>query len=392
MLNDSHINFSPTLAATIGLEETILLTVLTNAQQWLNSTPTCCVFEPQLTEQLPFWQANDVQRIALNLVNKGVIQLHSAPYMQSLRLEFTLVDATPAHSVPSTSAQSTPTQTIAHRSAPYQPAMNTPSQTTPMTPPHAQGANLIPGNWQPDDSSLALLAQHQIPASFIQEQAKDFVLYWRERGEVSHAWNSRFVKQTQRNWQKHQASTAFSPASPQPHAMDSTWTPSQDALDILQRVDIPLDFIQDSVPEFILYWQEKGTVGRSWNSFFVKHIKRQWASYTTTLQYDTEPKLISKEWQPSNDAIEVLQLANIDRDFALREVPSFVLFWLETKQAHNSWNSKFIQHAKYQWAKRHHIHTEYAHERHQSNAGSHLTKDPDFIRRHSDQSWADGLY
>ena len=41
----------------------------------------------------------------------------------------------------------------------------------------------------------------------------------------------------------------------------------------------------------------------------------------------------------------------IDRNFADSVLSEFILYWRETGQAHNSWNSKFIQHVKYQWQK-----------------------------------------
>src|SRR5690606_27650453 len=67
----------------------------------------------------------------------------------------------------------------------------------------------------------------------------------------------------------------------------------------------------------------------------------------------TEPRRITEAWQPSPEVYEVLRLANIDVDFGKRQVAEFVLFWRDSNQVHSSWNTKFLQHVKYHWAKQH---------------------------------------
>ena len=39
------------------------------------------------------------------------------------------------------------------------------------------------------------------------------------------------------------------------------------------------------------------------------------------------------------------------KDFANSTIAEFILYWKETGQSHNSWNSKFLQHVKFQWQK-----------------------------------------
>jgi hypothetical protein len=41
---------------------------------------------------LPFWQPQDVQRIAASLCDKGILHLRSAPYLSSGVLDFNLGD------------------------------------------------------------------------------------------------------------------------------------------------------------------------------------------------------------------------------------------------------------------------------------------------------------
>jgi hypothetical protein len=47
----------------------------------------------------------------------------------------------------------------------------------------------------------------------------------------------------------------------------------------------------------------------------------------------------------------VLTLTDIPKDFADSTIAEFILYWKETGQSHNSWNSKFLQHVKFQWQK-----------------------------------------
>ena len=65
----------------------------------------------------------------------------------------------------------------------------------------------------------------------------------------------------------------------QPFAMEADWQPSNEALDILVRAGIERGFVIAAVPEFILYWRERGDVSNTWDSRFVAHIRRQWARY-----------------------------------------------------------------------------------------------------------------
>ena len=116
-------------------------------------------------------------------------------------------------------------------------------------------------------------------------------------------------------------------------------------------LDEPLSRISEEIPEFILYWSEKGEESDTWNSKFIAQVRRQWAKTQHLIDNSELPEPISPSWKPSQDFYEVLALTEIDRGFADSTLSEFILYWRETGQAHNSWNSKFIQHVKYQWQK-----------------------------------------
>lgn len=318
--------FSPSLAATIGVEEAILLHLLHDLSvsqpprrsHWVEVEVTT------LEQLLPFWDRRELQRVSKNLADKGVLQIDSAPLHNADFLRFSFGAAKQPESRP---------------------------QPIPTRP---GAAGLLAESWYPDEDLLQLLAlNHGISRDFALEQLEDFVLYWRERGEISHAWSSRFRQHVLRAWrlrQQQAVETQRAPAAPQ-----DSWYPSADALQILERSGISHDFIDDAVPEFVLYWRERGDSDGTWNSKFIAHIRRQWARYENALEHELEPRPISPNWQPNEDVYDILRMANIDIAFACELLPEFILFWRDAGSVQRSWNTKFLQHVKYQWATRHHL-------------------------------------
>ncbi|HEY8941669.1 MAG TPA: DnaT-like ssDNA-binding domain-containing protein [Cellvibrio sp.] len=377
---------SPSLAATIGLEEACMLGILAELANFLPLTPAngrqWLDVDGNWTERMmPFWTDYDIQRISRNLHEKGVIQLVSAPFVESRRLTLSL-DTAPAQ------VSATP---------------------VPVAPPIAQGANLIPPHWQPDQELLRQIAQYNIPQDFVWQQLPEFVTYWRERGESSHSWGAKFLKDVLHKWRNHETVNARQQREDserqirerdadflkrdQEIAMHSQWRPSRDALEVLvKHAGISLAFVEDSIPEFVVYWQERGEVGRTWNSKFIQHVKRQWLRYSSALEHDTEPKRIPENWQPGKDVYDVLKLANIDLQFAQQQVAEFVLFWRDSNQVYASWNTKFLQHVKYHWAKQHALTTvnsqQVNHAGQQIPHSSSRTRDSSLAEQLNDRSWA----
>lgn len=341
LIPEKPLCISPSLAATIGLEEACMLSLLSEVathqqashskgRQWLE------LDENQVARLMPFWTDYDIERISRNLRDKGVILLSSAPYVTSRQLCFTFNEdeAPPVSSIPRA--------------------------------PVIASANRIHPSWQPDQELLHRIGEHNIPDWFTRQQLPEFITYWRERGEISHAWGAKFLKHVLHQWREYQTAQAKQARQlretteseflrrDQETAMHSHWRPSRDALEVLVKHNsISLAFVEDAIPEFVLYWQERGDVGRTWNSRFIQHVKRQWLRYNSALEHDTEPRRITEAWQPSPEVYEVLRLANIDVDFGKRQVAEFVLFWRDSNQVHSSWNTKFLQHVKYHWAKQH---------------------------------------
>ena len=368
--------FSPALAATIGLEEAVLLHALHDlsvtqpkpshsySAHWID------IEVATLESLLPFWDRRELQRVSKSLSDKGVIRINSAPIGSADVLRF-------CFNTESKTESQTPTHT------------QTRKPVAAMTP-RPGSASTLANNWRPEEDLLQLLAlNHGISRDFALHQVEDFVLYWRERGEVSHAWSSRFRQHVLRAWRmEQQISNAKNRVPLEP---EDTWQPSHDALQILERAGINREFIDDAVPEFVLYWRERGHNDGTWNSKFIAHIRKQWARFENALEYDQEPRPISPHWQPSEDVYDILRMANIDIAFACELLPEFILFWRDAGTPQRSWNTKFLQHVKYQWATRHHLAGGLNRAGSALAAGADRAAPTNAFERLTDRSWATGI-
>jgi hypothetical protein len=368
LIPEKPLLISPSLAATIGLEEATMLTILDGlAEHRLGEVRDGYVWlkldEPTIVKTMPFWTAHDIQRISKNLRDKGVILLNSAPFTQSRCLGFAFNESA------AQSQAARPVQAQSH---------NTP----------VRGANRIPPNWQPSDDVWQQLAQRNIPEQFARDHLPEFITYWRERDEPAHAWGAKFLRAVLHAWRNHETDFRRREAAT---PMEHTWRPSADALEVLvKHADIAQQFVEDAIPEFVLYWQERGESSRTWNSKFILHVRRQWNRYTATVENDTVPKPIPADWQPSQDVYDVLRLANIDINFAKNLIKEFVIFWQDNKQVQSSWNTKFLQNVKYHWARSHALGTDTQSEHHAGQAShtTQRTRGRSLVDDLTDRSWA----
>ena len=376
LIPERQLVFSPGLAATIGLEEAVLLQHLGTLLEHRQGQPRdgfdwYKVEREWLLQQLPFWTTLDLHRVSKSLVDKGILLVSSPPLHESEHLTFALNQANAAPSPPA-------------RTEP-QPGSST--RTSLRSP----GAGLLPPSWTPSEDVLQLLQlNHTIPRSFVLEQLEDFVFYWRERGEISHAWENKFRQWVLSRWRRREQNEAERFAQPADDPITNEWYPSADALEIILRTGVSQPFIDDAVPEFILYWRERGETIKTLNSKFVTHIRRQWNRYNSALSHDTEPHRIPEDWEPKPDVYDILRMCHIDEDFARKLVPEFVIYWRDTNRLQNSWNTKYLQHVKYQWAHRHQFNTtsERSHAGQQGPGATGSTRSRSLQDDLTDRSWA----
>ena len=376
LIPEKPLTISPSLAATIGLEEAVMLHALHERMRFskagiVDGYKWYGFDQHDIEESFPFWQAGDVQRVANSLRDKGVILLAPEPYLLNKILKLALNEKVVAAVERIESGEAVVTRPAPLPTAIAMPAPEKKSVTS-------LGAQKINAQWRPDAEIQKQIQQLGIPQSFIEESVPEFIAYWAERNEAHHGWSGKFRSHVVNSWRKEE--TIFA-AQQRNKNLPDEWYPSEDAFEVLQKGGVNRAFIEDAVAEFILYWRERGESSSTWNSKFVQHVRHQWARFSNALQHDTEPRLITADWKPSADVFDILCMANIDLVFAKALIPEFVLFWRDARQLHSSWNSKFLQHVKYHWAKRHNL-----------PVNTHAkTADQDFVTLHTNKTWADGL-
>lgn len=369
---------SPTLAATIGLEEAVMLHVFSellsmrqirikSRLRWIR------IAESELPVLFPFWAMIDIKRVQKSLQDLGLIVLDADTGDDSSCFYAINQQLDEAERVPA--APATDVSTVQQRAASS----------------HARGsggAGFIPADWQPGSEWVLLCRQQGVPEDFIQAQVPGFVMYWRERGQSRFSWGNAFQKHVLREWRQAQTRQG---AGISEEAMSTHWWPSEEALSILTNAGINEAFIEDAVPEFVLYWRERGVAYGAWNTRFIDHIRRQWSKYSATLENDGLPRPIAEDWQPSAECFDILRLAEIDEDFARSRVAEFVLYWRDTGQAQASWNTRFLQFIKYNWSRQldsmRDVSEHNAQDR--SVAGQHPKGLEASFQRFTDRSWAE---
>ncbi|HEY8568711.1 DnaT-like ssDNA-binding domain-containing protein [Microbulbifer sp.] len=343
-----------------------------------------------MKQLLPFWEPEDIQRVATSLRNQGAILLGAAPFGSSDMLKFAL-----------------PIRGAEHRERP--------SHT-----PTSRNANLIAPNWRPDPETLARIGQLGIPEHFVREQLPEFVTYWRDRGESRHSFGSLFLKLVKSKWEAFRATqgrkqplaedwhpdqgtlnkladegvpstfvrrclqrfveyhrnsgkqsvswdlefndwviedwekqeTPFIEKR-KPEPMTRDWQPSEHTWEQMRRLAINPSFAAELLPEFIYKWLERGGHSARWGELFIEYARVEWAYYCQGIEKNPVAKPISRSWQPSSDCLgHLLNQCEIDREFALGLVPEFRLYWREQGAARKSWDAVFVRHARYQWAER----------------------------------------
>lgn len=167
-------------------------------------------------------------------------------------------------------------------------------------------------------------------------------------------------------------------------AINAEWRPSDAVYQLLAQHNIPRDFAEGQLPEFILYWQERGQLNHSWGSKFAKHVVHEWRMHEIkqVKQLAVKPlTAMSYEWRPSKKAVDFLLGCGIAKPFIDECIVGFVMYWQERGELCNTWNSKFVQHCKFR------------DQQAQAAANTYNNGEPmqSLQENLTDRSWADGL-
>ena len=296
-MSDSRIRFSKDVASTIGLSEAILLEVLKESGlkgRNLN----------ELQNLLSFWTEKELKEYLKSLLSIGLVVENKTSSLSSFSVK--------------------EIQTVDRRESSME--------------------NL----WRPEKELLDQILEYGIPEEFTYAQVEDFKHLNQEKEEKNKSWGIKFLRFVIKQWRQKEA-TDNQKRKRQP--IERNWKPEDEAREILVRSGVDNDFIDKEVPEFVLYWSEKKEESDIWNSKFIAHIRRQWGRFQNVNEKDDLPFKIDSKWLPNEDFYDVLTLTNIPKEFADSTLSEFILYWKETGQSHNSWNSKFLQHVKFQWQK-----------------------------------------
>ena len=310
-MTDNFLSFSKDAAKTLGLSEAVMLETI---KKVLNSLNNEFIEVGLILEETIFWSENEVITLLSKLQLRGLINFDKGAKRISL-----------ASSGSKAKNENTGRKAFEERKESF-----------------------MEKNWEPDAALIDQASEYGISKSFVLSQLDDFVHLHREKSDTSHSWGVKFLRFVIKQWRSQEISD-FKKLKRK--AIDQSWLPDEEAIEILTKAEVSEEFINEEIPEFILYWSEKGEESDTWNSKFIAQVRRQWAKTQHLIDNSELPEPISPSWKPSQDFYEVLALTEIDRGFADSVLSEFILYWRETGQAHNSWNSKFIQHVKYQWQK-----------------------------------------
>ncbi|MDB6061776.1 MAG: hypothetical protein JWM78_1879 [Verrucomicrobiaceae bacterium] len=113
----------------------------------------------------------------------------------------------------------------------------------------------------------------------------------RNTAQPSHGKNDTNYNENKTNKDSNKAVAVRRPIS-------SNWRPGIEVVEILEQKGIPRNFIEDAVPEFVLYWRDAGTPHISWGAKFVQYVKSQWEIYRgkTDRQMTAFESLTDRSW------------------------------------------------------------------------------------------------
>ena len=291
----SKITFSKEIANTIGLEEAVLLEHLKKEESLYGQ-----VSMQQICSDISFWSNEKIFEVLTQLIKTGLINE-------------TIVDGIP-HFSSKKHNKKTPTS--------YR------------------------DKWVPDKDVIDQINEYGIPEDFANLQIDDFKKLNQERNEKDINWGVKFLRFVIKKW-RHKEVEDNKKMKTKP--IDKNWVPDIDAKEILINSGINEDFIDKEVPEFVLYWTERKEESDIWNSKFIAHIRRQWGRFKEIKENDNSPSIMTSDWSPNSDFFDILEMTEIPKEFAENAKLEFVMYWKESGQSLNSWNSKFLQHVKYQW-------------------------------------------
>jgi hypothetical protein len=117
---------------------------------------------------------------------------------------------------------------------------------------------------------------------------------------------------------------------------------------MLEQRGLTTSFVEDAVPEFVLYWRERGAScdRGAWQQRFFKHAIRQWERYRAAVSNpNSTPRPLDPNFWPSDDTVHELRVAGMGDEQLSAAVASYRRYWIERRECRHAWNAKF-----HEWA------------------------------------------
>ncbi len=234
--NDYSLPISFSMAAQIGLEETVLLTFL-KQQAYLANAHVLRVEISRLSVQLPFWTMPMLMRLLANLQISQLLSFQRKDEILDIQLvssnKTTLIARTQetAPAAPQDDALMSKMDRL-HKASREKSEEFTPQPKgypakqpvrqydAPFSPPVANDRRGVtdfdlyleqkersrqPDQWQPEEATLEQITQAGIARDFALSLQPEFLLRIKEQRKNVRTWNSEFFKYVKRQWQYKQS-------------------------------------------------------------------------------------------------------------------------------------------------------------------------------------------
>jgi hypothetical protein len=147
-------------------------------------------------------------------------------------------------------------------------------------------------------------------------------------------WDGQFIRYALRQHYK-------SAATNKPILISGSWKPSNDVIRILISEGVSMDFIEERIPEFRIYWQDIGEIKISYSATFLKYIRKGW-SYHNDVP-------MNKQWTPAPRIIDYLISRYSITTLALNNHKvEFKEYWseIDIQMSRQDWDDKFRQYVQ----------------------------------------------
>ena len=237
---DKKFSFSKDIAASIGLECSIIY-------EFLKNKKTEYILISELNDELNFWPNQKIIEYVAELDQKGLISFDLKKGRLSIK--------------------------------------NKISKTQLQTPKTFDKSEMGT-NWQPSDDVVEILLKAEISENFIQSLIPEFRVYWMEKPGILVSYNSKFIEYARFKWAQHIAEID---TRTKPFVIDDGWQPSDECKEVLSLSAIPEGFANEKILDFILYWKQDGRAFNTWDVKFLNHVKTCWNKEVEKIK--KEPKI-----------------------------------------------------------------------------------------------------